>query len=201
MAVAAAAHGQAVSGSSTARLDTLPVVHAVRGSSIRVDEGGLATMDVDPAYRYVGGHRFVLLGVADAEQHAFVVANAAGDIQRLYWIQFERYLRTAPNARYDYSVDSLMTRDGLEWRVQGRRYTSAPDPTSDRAALYALARAGLRPPLPASRVRLVHLTSDDGRSELMVIYIEATSGDGTLGPGELAGLIARAQLGLRFTKR
>ena len=199
--VAAAAQAQGPSGRGFGP-DTLPLQHAVRGSTVRVDDGGIATIEIDPAMRYVGGHRFVLYGVADAEQHGFVAADASGNVQRFYWIQFERYLPTAPNARYSYDQDTLVMRDGLEWRAQGRRYTSSPDTTGDRGAFYTLlAKAGLRAPAAATRVRLVHLLSDDRRSELMIIYAEASSETDALRPGEFAALMGRAQLGLRVTRR
>jgi hypothetical protein len=200
--VAATAAAQVPGGGRGYGPDTMPVVHTVRSSTIRVDDGGIATIEIDPTMRYVGAHRFVLYGVADAEQHAFATADASGNVLRFYWIQFERYLPTATNGRYTYDQDSLIVRDGLEWRVQGRRYTSPPDSTGDRGAFYALlAKAGLRAPSGAARVRLVHLMSDDRRSEIMIIYAEASSAAGGLSRDELAQLIGRAQVGLHVTRR
>ena len=201
LSVAAGALAQLPGGGRGYGPDTLRVRHAVHGSTVRVDDGGIATLEIDPTMRYVGGHRFVLYGVADAEQHAFATADASGNVLRFYWIQFERYLPTS-TGRYDYDQDSLVTRDGLEWRAQGRRYATPPDSTGDRGAFYALlAKAGLRPPSGASRVRLVHLMSDDRRSELMIIYAEASSSIDPLGPAELARLIGRAQVGLHVVRR
>ena len=199
---AAVSRAQAPGGGRGWGPDTLPVQHAVHGSTVRVDDGGIATLAIDPTMRYVGGHRFVLYGVADAEQHAFATADASGNVLRFYWIQFERYLPTATTGRYTYDQDSAIVRDGLEWRVQARRYTAPPDSTGDRGAFYALlAKAGLHPPAGAARVRLVHIMGDDRRSELMIIYAEASSAVGAFSAEELAGLIGRAQVGLNVGRR
>jgi hypothetical protein len=191
-----------VTGRTSAR-DTLPVSSTVRGSTtLSIDRGDIRDIEIDRAFRYVGGHRFILRGVADAEQYAFVVADSSGSVQRFYWIQLERYLPSAANATYDYDQDSLVVRDSVDWRVQGRRYTTAPDSGSDRAELYSLlTKAGLRPPQPASRVRLVHLTSQGRRSELMIIYAEASTSSAPLEQAELTGLLARAFAGARVTRR
>jgi hypothetical protein len=197
------AHAQSpVTRRATAR-DTLPLSDAVRGSTkVAINRGGIRDIEIDRAFRYIGGHRFILGGVADAEQHAFVVADRTGSVQRFYWVQLERYLPSAANATYNYDQDSFVVRHDVEWRVQGRRYTSPPDPASDRAELYSLlAKAGLRPPQPAARVRLVHLTSDDRRSELMIIYAEASPSSSPLEQAELNALLDRAFAGIRVTRR
>src|SRR4051812_46386469 len=50
-----------------------------------------------PAFaQYAGGDRFVLYDIADCELHAFVKADAAKVVQRLYWVQFEQYLPDKP---------------------------------------------------------------------------------------------------------
>jgi hypothetical protein len=180
----------------TAAPDTMPLRHAVEGHIIRAGEGGIVTLEVDRAFRYAGGQRFVLLEVADAEQHAFVVADAAGNVQRFYWIQFERYL---PGSRgtYDYGEDRALSLDGREWRAQVRRYATPADPASDRGRLYALfARAGLHAPVPAIRARLVYVTAADRRAELMIVYAEASATDAAPTGSEIDAMIARARAGL-----
>lgn len=178
--------------------ETLPLRHAVAGNVVRIGDGGLATLTVDKAFRYVGGQRFVLLDIADAEQHAFVLADATGKIQRFYWVQFEQYL-PGKEGRYDYGRDQAITLTGREWRAQVRRYSSAANPTSDQGHLYAMfAATGLHPPLPAIRTRLVHVTSADRRAELMIIYAEASSTDAAPTAEEIEAMIARAQAGLQI---
>jgi len=172
--------------------------HAVKGNTLRVDVGTIETVDVSRSFRHAGAHRFILKGVADAEQHAFAEADPLGQVQRLLWFQFESLLPAATGV-YDYSKDTAVTIGGREWRASVRRYAAPPEPDGDQAQLYAiLARRNLRPPLPALRVRLVHVPPGDQRSELMIIYAEAT--DATTAPtaAESAGIIARAQAALRF---
>jgi|KBSMisStandDraft_5_1062788.scaffolds.fasta_scaffold71512_2 hypothetical protein len=183
---------------ASASAQTMPLRHAVKDHVVQVGEGGIATLAVDPAFRYVGGQRFVLLGVADAEQHAFVVSNEAGNIQRFYWFQFEQYLPGSPGT-YDYGQDRGLTLNGREWRAQVRRYSTPADPTSDRGYLYKLfAAAGLHAPSPATRTRMVYVTSPDRRAELMIIYAEASATDAPPLEAEIDAMIARAQAGLRI---
>ena len=44
---------------------------------------------VDPALTYIGGPRFQLYGIAQAEQHLFVRADEQHTMRRLVWVQFE----------------------------------------------------------------------------------------------------------------
>ena len=183
---------------SAAAAQTMPLRHGVKDHVVHVGEGGIATLAVDTTFQYVGGQRFVLRGVADAEQHAFAVADAAGNIQRFYWVQFERYLPGSQGA-YDYGEDQPLALNGREWRAQVRRYSTAADPTSDRGYLYKLfAAAGLRAPSPAIRTRMVYVTSPDRRAELMIIYAEASATDAPPLEAEIAAMIVRAQAGLRI---
>jgi len=172
--------------------------HTVRGNSLRVDWPGLTSISVQRDFRYAGGQRFILKGVADAEQHAFAEVDPQGAIRRFYWFQFESLLPAAKGA-YDYSADSLLNFAGHEWRAQVRRYTQPPDADGDQGALYKLfAARGWRQPLPALRARLVYVPAADKRSELMIIYAEATSSSAPPTAAETDGLIARAQAGLRL---
>ena len=178
----------------------LQPAHVVRGNTLRVDLPALASISVQRDFRYAGGHRFVLRGVADAEQHAFAAVDPQGAIERFYWFQFESLLPSAKGA-YDYTVDSPLMIAGLEWRASVRRYTSAPDPDGDQAALYKLfAARGWRHPLPALRARLVYVPDAERRSELMIIYAEVATSSAPPTARESADMIARAQAGLRFTR-
>ena len=176
----------------------MPLAYPVRGNSLRVDLPGFTSLSVQRGFRYAGGQRFILKGVADAEQHAFAEAGADGAIARFYWFQFESLLPAATGA-YDYSKDTLVQLAGLDWRAQVRRYTTSPEPDGDQAALYKLfAARGWRPPLPALRARLVYVPAGDRRRELMIIYAEATAAATPPTAKESADLIARAQAGLRL---
>lgn len=180
------------------RADTLPLRHRVVGGALVLGLDGLAELALPGEYRYVGGQRFILRAVADAEQHVFVVAEG-GDVKRFYWIQMEEYLPAAAGA-YDYGKDAPVQLEGREFRAQVRRYTTPPDPESDRGRLYAyLERAGYRVPPLALRARLVRVTTPDRRAELMIIHAEASSTDGVPSAEEVAAAIERARSGIRFT--
>ncbi len=176
----------------------LKPVHEARGNSLRTEMPGLGTISVQRSFRYAGGQRFMLKGVADAEQHAFAEVDPAGAVTRFYWFQFESLLPAATGA-YDYSKDAAIDVAGLPWRAQVRRYTAAPEAGGDQAALYTLFEGrGWRPPLPALRARLVYVPPTDPRRELMIIYAEATESSAPPTAKESADLIARAQAGLRL---
>ncbi|HWT13670.1 MAG TPA: hypothetical protein VN231_13005 [Allosphingosinicella sp.] len=131
---------------------------------------------------YVGGERFELYGVADCEVHVFVEAGPDRQVRRLYWIQFESYLPTAPDARYDYG-EGGNRRIELWGRTTWVRAAFGPTsrtarPGSDTERVQTIiARAGYTPPEQMMNVRLVRLLDDPqgtgyGRRELMLIYAE-----------------------------
>ena len=92
------ARGRFISLSVLLQSAALPLVHPVRGKFVRVELPGFTSISVQRGFRYAGGQRFILSGVADAEQHAFAEVDVDGAIQRFYWFQFESLLppRTAP---------------------------------------------------------------------------------------------------------
>ena len=197
-ALVAVGHVWAASGQTSRPVNQLAPSHAVKGNTLQVEVGTIKTIDVSRSFRYTGGHRFILKGVADAEQHAFTETDPSGQVERFLWFQFESLLPAATGA-YDYSKDAAVTIGGREWRSSVRRYTAPPEPDGDQAQLYALfARRNLRPALPALRVRLVHVPPGDQRAELMIIYAEATESAAAPSEAEAAGIIARAQAALRF---
>jgi hypothetical protein len=155
--------------------DTLSLRHAVRNDSLVLELDDLTAIQVAAPFRYVSGQRFILRNVADAEQHVFVVADSSRRIQRFVWIQIESFLPGVAGA-YDYGADSLVSHGGRALRVQTRTYSTPPDPSSDRGALYALlSRLGYVTPPNAVRTRWIQL-GPDGRSEIMVIHVESLNG-------------------------
>ena len=136
-------------------------------------------VQVAPDYRAVGQQTFVIGATAEAEQHLYVAARR-GTVQRLVWVQYEHFLPDNDH-HYNYPHERVVTIGGRAFDVHIREYTTPPDDGSDRAkVLELLAAHGLRLPLPAKRVRLVHV-AEDKRSEVMIIYAEA----GTPGDDEL----------------
>jgi hypothetical protein len=155
--------------------DTLPLRLHIVGSGLSPAIGNLCRLRLSPDFRYAGGQRFVLRGIADAEQHFFVLADSAGTIRQLYWLQAEELL-PGQAGTYDYSADATRTLGELQWAVNLRTLSGSPQPGSDRsAALAHLAARGYRFPPMAPRLRLVYVPDSRGRREFMIVYLEAAS--------------------------
>lgn len=129
-----------------------------------------------PQFKYVGGQRFSLYGVAEAEQHFYVKSNN-GQIDRFYWLQFEHYL---PDNTHQYDYPSKRTVDigGMSFIYDTAVFAdyagAKGNPESDGAKARAmLKKAGLVFPAAMARIRMVHLTDASKRKELMIIYGEA----------------------------
>jgi hypothetical protein len=180
--IAAAALAQAATGQPAAAEPAVPptpaamvpgrtVTHA--GEKVRVHVPGGAT--------YAGAERFNLYGVADAEIHVFVEADAAKKMQRLYWVQFESYLPSSMNHGYNYAEGN--TRFDLwgaaTWLRWGPQRTDGPMRAgSDReSVMRILTRGGYSVPAEVMNVRMVQILDDPegtgrGTRELMIIYSE-----------------------------
>jgi hypothetical protein len=129
-----------------------------------------------PVFKYAGGQRFLLYGVAEAEQHFYTQSNG-GKIERFYWIQFEHYL---PDNKHQYDYPSKRTVDlgGLSFIYDTAVFSdyagAKGNPESDGAKARAmLKKADLVFPAAMARIRMVHLTDTSKRTELMIIYGEA----------------------------
>jgi hypothetical protein len=150
-------------------------LHRPAGRSLPAPVGPILELRFGKEFRYVGGQRFVLKGIADAEQHFFVDADKNGSVRRLYWIQLESLLPGQGDG-YDYSADEPVTVNGVSFRRHLRRWDAPPEPGSDRDAMYSfLEKRGYRIPDGALRVRLVHVPESNRREELMIVYAEAQS--------------------------
>lgn len=133
------------------------------------------------AATYVGSERFALYGVADCEIHVFVEADSARRIHRFYWVQFESYLPSRPDARYNYGEsDRRMELWGAAAWVRPFLIdtTRVPRAGSDTERVRAILEgAGYRAPPQMLAVRTIRLLDDPegtgyGRNELMLIYAE-----------------------------
>ncbi|MGH7462041.1 MAG: hypothetical protein ACREMA_13595 [Longimicrobiales bacterium] len=175
--------------------DTLPLRHQRDRNVLSLNHGRLQALEINPAFAYVGGQRFILGGTADAEQHIFVVADSRRAIQRLYWIQIEERLPDRPGT-YTYDADSVLIAQGFELRANVRAYTTTPTGGSDRARAFALLHArGYTVPDGATRARLIYLPEPNARREVMVIYIEPPASVPNAGDSSVS-LIERAIAGL-----
>ena len=144
-----------------------PLRCTVKGQVVRAPH---VTVRVARPFRYVGGQRFLLGDTADAEQHLFVVADANREVSELLWLQFEEYVPSVARA-YNYADDPAVSSHGMKFFTNVRRYATPPQSGSDRdRAFKLLSSAGYSLNKIANRVRLVHIPSEDHRSEVMIIY-------------------------------
>ncbi len=156
------------------------VERQVNGQTIVSNQFPAVDLTFSDEFRYVGSQVVNLYGVADAEQHVFV-AGPPGQVERIYWVQFEHYL---PNNTHTYNYPPERTTDigGLQFVYDVRAFSNygavARDPRSDGAAVISLlTKHNIAVPTRVVGVRMVHLPSADRRSELMIIYGEALPQD------------------------
>lgn len=135
-----------------------------------------ATLTFGPEFSYLGGQKFVLYGMADTEQHLFIETDADNRLTSVYWVQFEEYL---PSNDYIYNYEASPLRmniGGYDFYVD----TAAvkPDPKnrrrgSDGARVREFLQSkGYVYPDTFAYARLVHLTDESRRKELMIIFID-----------------------------
>ena len=132
-------------------------------------------IELPKSVQYVGADRWVLYGIADCELHAFVEADNQQNVQRLYWVQFERYLTSKPDLHHKYDSPRHATIGGLDFCVDTwvKLTNDKIRPGSDEEHILALIRAhGYKMPAGMMYVRLVHLLDEQKRKELMFIYSE-----------------------------
>lgn len=153
-----------------------PLERQVHGQTLTSTANPAVTISFSEEYKYVGGQRWDLYGVADAEQHLFVKPGQDKTVERFYWVQFESYL---PNNRhtYNYPADHATKVSGLEFVYDTKIFADFtqlnPKPDSDFAyAQKLLQKNGYTFPKASMGVRLIHLPHPDKRSELMIIYCE-----------------------------
>lgn len=131
----------------------------------------------DPSFRYVGGQKFVLYGVADTEQYFFIEPAADGRLQSLYWIQFEGYLPGKPY-KYDYEDSPLRVQLGdYEFYTDTAPVQRDPNRKRRRGTDGAMARQllaskGYSLPDNYSYSRMVYLTDESRQKELMIIFVD-----------------------------
>jgi hypothetical protein len=155
--------------------DTLPRQVPAGPGDLAAKVGSICRVQIAPAYRYLGGQRFVLQETADAEQHFYARADTAGKILQLYWFQVESKLPGHAGG-YNYGRDSSITINDLPFAVSLResRGDADPPPGSDAAAMMDFVRAaGLTFPPMGRPLRMVYTAKPGAKQELMVIYLES----------------------------
>jgi hypothetical protein len=196
-----------------------PVTRRVGGQTLVSAERPGARIKFDKAFKYAGGHSFVLYGVAQAEQHFFVDADREGRVRRLYWVQFEGYLPSNTHA-YDYSgVKERVNLGGLDFVTDAVAVNIAqvraqrPDSDGAKARAFLESKGYRVAGNDFMWRRLVHLTDATRRDELMIIYLEDLGGTG-LTAADLTGdgsatarwpeisrqLLRRATKGMKITR-
>jgi len=174
---------------ATLRGQTAPPERKVSGNVITSLRDPAIRIELPNAAQYVGADRWVLYGIADCELHAFVEADksgatsgaTSGNVQRLYWIQFEGYVPSRPDLHHTYDSPKHATIGGLDFYVDAyvRAKDATGDPGSDREHIEALMSArGYRMPEAMMYVRLVHLLDNEKRKELIIIYGEDLASTG-----------------------
>jgi len=136
------------------------------------------SMQFDSSFRYIGGQKFVLYAVADAEQHFFVETTADNILKSLYWVQFEAYL---PDNTYQFDYEDSRARLQLnDYELYLDTSFGHSDPgqkkSSSRSDGYLvrefLLSKGYDVPEEYTYARLIHLTDASRRKELMIIFID-----------------------------
>jgi hypothetical protein len=158
---------------------TSQALRTVEGQALISTQLPAIRLEFDKEFRYVGGHAFVLYEVAQAEQHFCVEADKDKHIKRFYWVQFEGYL-PGNNEKYNYKVSKTINLGGLEFIADAyarniKANPSRPDSDGNRARAF-LDSKGYR--MASDEIlwqRLVHLTDETKRNELMIIYLEDLS--------------------------
>lgn len=159
------------------------LARAMSGGALVSGADPAVTLRFDPAFTHIGGQKFVLYGVADTEQHFFVETNPGGELRALFWVQFEAYL---PDNDYRYDYDdspARLTLGDLDFYLDTAAVKSDPNRKRRRGTDGALARQflgsqGYAIPRDYFYARLVHLTDESRRKELMIIYIEDLASQG-----------------------
>ncbi len=163
------------------RLTTAPeytdLARTVSGNDLLSDADPAVILRFDPSFRYLGGQKFILYGVADTEQYFFIEPAADGRLQSLYWIQFEGYLPGKPYT-YDYEDSPLRVQLGnYEFYADTAAVEVDPDRKRRRGTDGAMARQllaskGYNLPDNFSYSRMVYLTDASRQKELMIIFID-----------------------------
>ncbi|MGB8325248.1 MAG: hypothetical protein WCE52_19985 [Candidatus Acidiferrum sp.] len=146
----------------------------VQNHTVTSDHDPTVQIQLPTSSKYVGEEHFVLLGFDNCDLYAFVDADTQNRIQSLYWIQFEAYSPSKPDAHHQYISPRHTTIASLDFYVDTWLHANSEPttPGSDLDHLNALLRnEGYTVPQAMMSVRLVH-TLDDNRKELMLIYSE-----------------------------
>lgn len=154
------------------------LARSVEGNTLLSLEAPPIDLTFDPDFDYVGGHKFVLYGVADVEQHMFVTTHPDGSTKTLVCVQYETLLPEIPGS-YDYSgAEYAVELGGLSFMADARpvlRHPISPNgwPGTDGYRFRNfMSERGYK--LPKDRVwsRLAYVPVSNSRQELLIVYVE-----------------------------
>ena len=129
------------------------------------------------AASFIGSTRFDLFDAADTEIYLFAEAGEDRVVDRLYWVQFEAYLPTVPDAVYEPGrrgepLAALGEMD-LFYRARfGSRDDEMPEGSEAERVLGMVRAAGFTMPAETMSAQFHQTVSADDRSEVLVIYVE-----------------------------
>ena len=174
-----------------------PITRTVSGQVLSSKDTPAVRLEFDKAFKYAGSQSFVLYGVANAEQHFFVDADKEGRMKRFFWIQFEGYLPTNTQS-YNYKSPKVVKAGDFDFFADAyaRSMTGdmgRPDSDGSRARAFLTAKGFKMAGTEVMYQRLVHLTDETKRNELMIIYAEDLSGTGLTAADLNEGGSARAR--------
>ena len=157
-------------------------LRSAKGDTLSSPELPKLKLKFDKAFKYVGGHTFILYDVARAEQHFFVDADKDGNVSRLYWIQFEGYLPSNKHA-YNYDSPKKVNIGGLDffadtWARKIEPNQGRPDSDGNMARKFLASKGYKTASDEVMMQRLVNMVTPDNRSELMIIYLEVLTPTG-----------------------
>lgn len=155
----------------------------VSGNDLISEQDPAVILRFDPAFRHIGGQKFILYGVADTEQHFFVETTNDNKLKSVFWIQYEAYL-PGKHDTYNYEDSPLRVTLG-DYEFYTDTDVAEFDPhrkrrrgTDGALARQFLASKGYTLPLNFAYARLVYLTDESRQKELMIIFIDDLSSQG-----------------------
>jgi uncharacterized protein YciI len=161
--------------SAPACQDPCTVTRGAHGNTITSSADPAVQIDLPASASFVGNDTWMLAAyLDDISLYAYVDADQARAVQRLYWVQFEAYSPARPELHHIYDSTRHVSIGGLDFLVDTwAGYTDSKDePDSDTAHLKAqLVKQGYALPRSMLTVRFVHLM-DGARKELMLLYKE-----------------------------
>ena len=173
-----------------------PPTRSVQANTLTSERDPSVRIELPKQVRYVGADRWILYGVADCELHVFVEADERKHVKRLYWIQFEGYLPTRPELRYNPSPSETLTIAGMDFFIRTRFGPTADTPRagSDTEHVQVLLQSnGYTLPPEMMNARFIHYLDEPKRQELMLIYSEDLSSTGFTASQLVSGGVAQPQ--------